>query len=209
MVDCKLMSTSVEVNAMICSVEGNLEDVTMYRQLVGSLIYLTLTRPHIAYAVSVISRFMQKPMKRHLEVVHRILRYAKGTIDYGILYNNDKEFEVVGYCDAEYVGDLDTHRSTTGYVFNMGSGAISWCSKRQPTVSLSSTEVEDRAAAMTTQECVWYNPIPIGSVGKAVEKHFNESGNSWKWMVKPPGIYHPAPIPSKANGESSHMTDNV
>lgn len=70
----------------------------------------------------------------------RILRYVKGTIDYGILYSYDKEFKVVGYYDADYAGDLDTRGSTTDYVFNLGSGAVSWCSKRQPTVSLSCTE---------------------------------------------------------------------
>ncbi|XP_019105476.2 uncharacterized mitochondrial protein AtMg00810-like [Beta vulgaris subsp. vulgaris] len=128
MVDCKPMSTPMEVNGRLCSVEGrDLEDVNMYRQLVGSLIYLTLTKPDIAYAVSVISRFMQKPVKRHLEAVRRILRYMKGTIDYGILYRNNKEIEVVEYCDADYAGDLDTRRSTTGYVFNLGTGAVSWC----------------------------------------------------------------------------------
>ncbi|XP_048503073.2 secreted RxLR effector protein 161-like [Beta vulgaris subsp. vulgaris] len=157
MVDCKPMSTPMEVNARLCSIEGkDLEDVTMYRQLV-EVLSISRYRPDIAYAVSVISRFMQKPMKRHLEVVRRILRYVKGTIDYGILYRNDKEIEVVGYCD--YAGDLDTRRSTTGYVFNLGSGAVSWCSKRQPTVSLSSTEAEYRAAAMATQECVWLTQL--------------------------------------------------
>ena len=129
--------------------------MTMYRQLVGSLIYLTLTRPDITYAVSVISRFMQKPKKPHLEAIKRILRYVKGSIDYGILYHNDRNFEVAGYCDADYAGDLDTRRSTTGYVFKLGSGAASWCSKRQPTVSLSSTKVEYRASAMATHECAW------------------------------------------------------
>ncbi|XP_019103702.1 uncharacterized mitochondrial protein AtMg00810-like [Beta vulgaris subsp. vulgaris] len=88
MINCKPMSTPVEVNARLYSVE-----------------------------VCVISQFMQKSMKRHLEAVHRILRYVKGTIDYGILYRNDKEFEVVGYCHADYAGDLDIRRSTTGYVF--------------------------------------------------------------------------------------------
>ncbi|XP_019104306.1 uncharacterized mitochondrial protein AtMg00810-like [Beta vulgaris subsp. vulgaris] len=150
MVHCKPMSTPVEVNARLCSVEGkDLEDLPMYKQLVGCLIYLTLTRPNIAYAVSVISRIMQKPMKRHLEVVHQILRYVKGTIDYGIMYHNDKEFEFVGYCDADYAGDFDIRRSTTGYVFNLGARVVSWCSKGQQTVSLSSTEAEYQEAAMT------------------------------------------------------------
>ncbi|XP_019104884.1 uncharacterized mitochondrial protein AtMg00240-like [Beta vulgaris subsp. vulgaris] len=108
MVDCKPMSPPVEVNARLCSVEGkDLEDVAMYRQLVGSLIYLTLITPDIAYALSVTSRFMQKLMKHQIEAVRQILRYMKGTTDYGILYCNEKEFEVVGYCDVDYAGDLD------------------------------------------------------------------------------------------------------
>ena len=131
----------------------------MYRQLVGSLIYLTLTQSDITYAVSVISRFMQKPKKLHLEAIKRILRFVKGSIDYGILYRNDRKFEVAGYCDADYAGDLDTRRSTTGYVFNLGSRAVSWCSKRQPTVSLSSTKAEYRASAMATRECVWLTQL--------------------------------------------------
>ncbi|XP_048502658.1 secreted RxLR effector protein 161-like [Beta vulgaris subsp. vulgaris] len=136
----------------------------------GSLIYLTLTRSDIAYAVSVISRFMQKPMKRHLEVVRRILWYVKGTIDYGIQYHNDKEIEVVKYCDADYARDLNTRRPTTSYVFNLGTGAVSWSINRQPTMSLSSTKAEYKATTMATQECVWltqllkdlYQPIDRG-----------------------------------------------
>ncbi|KAK6276560.1 hypothetical protein POUND7_006269 [Theobroma cacao] len=77
-----------------------------------------------------------------MEAVRRMLRYVKGKIDYGILYKKDKECKLVGYCDADYTGDYDTRRSTTGYVFKLGSGVISWCSKRQPTVSLSTTEAE-------------------------------------------------------------------
>ncbi|XP_057530072.1 uncharacterized mitochondrial protein AtMg00810-like [Amaranthus tricolor] len=118
----------MEVNTKLCSEIGKeLEDVTIYRQLVGSLIYLMLTQPDITYA---------------------------GSIDYGVLYRNDRNFEVVEYCDVDYAGDLDIRRSITGYVFSLGSGAILWCSKRQPTVSLSSTEAEYRASVMATQECV-------------------------------------------------------
>ena len=77
----------------------------MYRQLVGSLIYLTLIRPDITYAVIVVSRYMQNPKKPHLEVVRRILRYIKGTLDYGLYYKKDDKFELVGYCDANHAGD--------------------------------------------------------------------------------------------------------
>ena len=79
----------------------------------------------------------------------------KGTIDYGLLYKKGEDCKLVGYCDADYEGDHDTHRSTTGYVFMLGSGTISWCSKRQSTVSLSTTEAEYRAAAMAAQESTW------------------------------------------------------
>ena len=80
----------------------------MYRQLVGSLIYLTLTRPDISFVVGVVSRYMQNPKKSHLEAVRRILRYVKGTIDYGLLYKNGEDCKLVGYCDADYAGDHDT-----------------------------------------------------------------------------------------------------
>ncbi|KAF2322363.1 hypothetical protein GH714_012926 [Hevea brasiliensis] len=100
-------------------------------------------------------RFMQKPKKLHLDVTRRILQYIKGTADYGIFYKKGSTCELQGYCDVDYAGNLDIRRSTTRYVFNFGSGAISWCSKRQPAVSLSSTEAEYRAVAMAAQECAW------------------------------------------------------
>ena len=124
----------------------------MYRQIVGSLIYLTLTRLDIAFAVGVVSLFMQTPKKPHLEVVRRILRYVNGTIDFGLLYKKGGACKLVGYCDADYGGDHDTRQSTTGYVFNLGSRAISGCKKRQPMVSLSTTEAEYRVSAMAAQE---------------------------------------------------------
>ncbi|KAE8686769.1 Detected protein of unknown function [Hibiscus syriacus] len=148
--------TPMEPNIKMCAHEAkDLEDATMYRQLVGSLIYLTLTRPDISYAVGVMSRYMQNPKKPHLEAVRRILRYVKSTIDYGLLYKKGEDCKLVGYCDADYAGDHDTRRSTIGYVFKLGSGTISWCSKRQPTVSLSTTKAEYRAAAMAAQESTW------------------------------------------------------
>jgi len=122
---------------------------------VGSLIYLILTKLDITYAVSVVSRYMKNPKKPHLEVVRRILRYIKGTLDYCLYYKKDDKFELVGYCDTDFAGDHDTRRSTIDYMFSLGLVAVSWCSKRQPTVSLSSTETEYHAAAMAAQECTW------------------------------------------------------
>jgi hypothetical protein len=151
-----ILTIPMEPNAKLHAGEGkNLDDTTMYRQMVGSLIYLTLTRPDITYAVGIASRHMQNPKKPQLEAVKNILRYVKSTLDYDILYQKDKVCQITGYCDADYAGDYDTRRSTTGYVFSLGSGAVSWCSKRQPTVSLLTTEAEYRATAMAAQESTW------------------------------------------------------
>jgi len=160
MIDCKPMSTPMDPNARLQEDEGkDLEDVTMYRQLVGSLIYLALTRPDISYPVGVVSRYMSNPNKPHLDAVKQILRYVKGTINFGILYKETKDCQVMGYCNADYARDCGTRRSTIGYFFSLGSGPISWCSKRQPTVALSSTEAEYRSAAMAAQESTWLKQL--------------------------------------------------
>ncbi|KAM2426822.1 hypothetical protein ACFXTH_000984 [Malus domestica] len=91
------------------------------------------------------SRCMQNPKKPYLEAVRRILRYVKSTIDYGLLYKKGEDCKLIGYCNADFAGDHDTRRSTTGYVFRIGYGVVSWCSKRQPTMSLSTTEAEYKA----------------------------------------------------------------
>ena len=96
----------------------------MYRQLVGSLICLTLIRPDISYLVGVVSRYMSNLKKPQLDAVKRILRYVKDTISFGILYKETKDCQVMGYCDADYAGDCDTRRSTT-YFFSLGSVPIS------------------------------------------------------------------------------------
>ncbi|XP_024042735.1 uncharacterized protein LOC112099555 [Citrus clementina] len=156
MLECKPISTPMEPNGKMCAHEGkDLEDATMYRQLVDSLIYLTLTRPDISYAVGVMSRYMQNPKKTHLEAVRQVLRYVNSTINYGLLYKKGEDCKLVAYCDADYSGDHDTRRSITGYVFKLNFGTISWCSKRQPTISLSATKAEYRAAAMAAQGSTW------------------------------------------------------
>ncbi|XP_070049754.1 uncharacterized mitochondrial protein AtMg00810-like [Nicotiana tomentosiformis] len=127
MLGCKPIAIPIESNAKMCAHEGkDLEDVTMYRQLVGSLIYLTLTRPNLSFLIGVMSHYMHNPKKHHTEVVRRMLRYVKSSIDYGLLYEKGDDCKVVGYCDADYAAGHDTRRSTTGFVFKLGAGAISW-----------------------------------------------------------------------------------
>lgn len=104
--------------------------------------YLTATRPDIMLSVNFISRFMEKPGSNHWEAAKRFLRYVKGTIEYGIFYDAHVPIKHVGYIDSDLGRNTDDSRSTSGYVFNLGSGAISWCSKKQPIVALSTTEAK-------------------------------------------------------------------
>ncbi|KAL7598636.1 hypothetical protein Lser_V15G26849 [Lactuca serriola] len=156
MLDSKPAVTPMDANVKFSATTGReLEDASMYRNIVGRLIYLTLTIPNIAFAVGVLSRFMQNPRKPHLDAVRRVLRYIKMTLNWGISFKKGEESKLSGYCDADYVGDVNTRRSTTCYLFMLGSSVVTWCSKRQPIVSLSTTEAEYRVAAMAAQECVW------------------------------------------------------
>lgn len=127
-----------------------------YRELVGSLMYLSIaTRPDITYAVGIVSRYLEKPTIAHETAAKRILKYLRGTINFGIFYSNSDEIKLIGYSDADYAGDSDTRRSTSGYFFEFGNGPISWCSERQKCVSLSTTEAEYIAASNAVKELVW------------------------------------------------------
>ena len=132
---CKPISTPLEQNVKLGNNDDSKEvDGTLYRQLVGSLNYLTTTRLDIAYLVSILSQFMAKPHENHGKATKRVLRYLKGTIDFGIEYTNDFDVELTGFSDSDWAGDLDDKKSTTGYAFSIGSGIVSWSSKKQPTI---------------------------------------------------------------------------
>ena len=152
MMDCNNVITPTETGIKL-QIDGDEKEVdpTLYKQIVGSLRYLCNTRPDIAYCVGLISRFMEKPKTPHFLAAKRILRYVKGTLDLGILYpysQKNIEGEVFGYSDSDWCGDKDDRKSTTGYVFKFGTSPISWCSKKQSVVALSTCEAEYIAAAM-------------------------------------------------------------
>ena len=117
--------------------------------------YLTATRPDIMFAISLISRFMERPKEAHWQAAKRILRYVKGTKRFGILYTTSKYSDLIGYTDSDWAGSIDDRRSTTSYVFHMGSGTISWASKKQPIVALSTAEAEYVAATAAACLAIW------------------------------------------------------
>ncbi|GAA0143493.1 transmembrane signal receptor [Lithospermum erythrorhizon] len=121
--------------------EGKLVDETYYKQIVGSQMYLTSTRPDLMFATSLISRYMSKPTDLHLQIAKKILRYLKGTTQFGIFYQTGcREGDLEVYTDSDYAEDMDDRKSTSGYVFKFSSGVVAWTSKKQPIVSLSTTK---------------------------------------------------------------------
>jgi hypothetical protein len=139
--------------------QGPSVDATLFKRLVGSLMYLTSTRPDIMFGVSLISRFMDKPKESHWRARKRILRYIAGTKNFGILYTFSDDCKLIGYTDSDWGGSMDDRKSTFGYIFHLGSGAVSWASKKQPIVTLSSAEAEYVAATSASCQAVWLRRV--------------------------------------------------
>jgi hypothetical protein len=127
-----------------------------YSELVGSLLYLAVcTRPDIAQSVGALARYMAKPAHEHWQAAKGVVRYLACTADFGVNFGATKHKSLIGYCDADYAGDLATRRSTTGYVFILNGGAITWSSRLQKTVAVSTAEAEYMAAAGAVKEALW------------------------------------------------------
>jgi hypothetical protein len=121
MSDCNPIATPMELGAKLSKLEeGEVMNSNTYQSMISSLRYLTCTRPDIAFIVGVASRFMEEPRYPHLKAVKRILRCVKGTEDLGLFYQKTYIFELIGYVDSDWYGDIDDRKSTSGYVFYMG-----------------------------------------------------------------------------------------
>jgi len=131
-----------------------------YAELVGGLMYLaTCTRPDIALSVGTLARYMSNPMSDHWKAAKSVLRYVASTVDLGIRFSRGSSTSVVAYCDADYAGDPDTRKSTSGNVFLMHGGVISWSSRLQPTVAMSTAEAEFISAAFAVKESLWLKKL--------------------------------------------------
>lgn len=150
------VATPMELGTKFSKFEGgDRVDASKYRSLVGSLRYLTCTRPDISYSVGVVSRFMEEPKYAHWKAMKRILRYIKGTKSLGLFYSESSEFELKGYSDSDWCGDVDDRKSTSGFVFYLGDTAFTWVSKKQPIVTLSTCEAEYVAASWCVCHAIW------------------------------------------------------
>lgn len=156
---CKPVATPVEPKGKYKPTKEKPVDKGMYQRLVGKLIYLSHTRPDIAFAVSLVSQYMHNPSEEHLDAVYRILRYLKKTPGNGLLFKKNEKRGVEAFTDADWAGSVEDRRSTTGYCTKVWGNLVTWRSKKQPVVARSSAEAELRALAQGVCELIWIKRI--------------------------------------------------
>ncbi|KAL0552084.1 hypothetical protein IC582_011180 [Cucumis melo] len=127
----------------------------LYRSMIGSLLYLTTSKLDIAYVVGICVWYQSDPRTSHLNAVKRIIKYVHGTTDFGILYSYDTSSKLDGYCNADWAGSADDRKSTSSGCFFLGNNLVSWFSKKQNCVSLSTTEAEYIAAGIEYTQMRW------------------------------------------------------
>ncbi|XP_027337134.1 uncharacterized protein LOC113850791 [Abrus precatorius] len=160
MENSKPVSTPVEEKLKLTiEAEGKRIEPTYYKSLIGSLRYLTATTPDIVFGVGLLSRLMEEPRACHVQGAKRIFRYIKGTLTDGNFYANNVNVKLVDYTDNDWTGDIETRKSTSGYTFHLGSGAISWSSKKQPIVAFSIAEAEYISEASYATQAIWLRRI--------------------------------------------------
>ncbi|KAJ9540987.1 hypothetical protein OSB04_027493 [Centaurea solstitialis] len=154
--NAKIMKTPMSPSCALDSdPDEKAVDVTTYRGMIGSLMYLTASRPDIMFSTCLCARYQSKPKESHLKAVKRIFRYLKGTVNLGLWYPKGSGYELTGYTDADHGGCKLDRKSTTGHIQFLGDKLVSWASKKQNCVSLSTAEAEYVAAASCCSQIIW------------------------------------------------------
>ena len=150
---------------------GESVDVTLYRSMIGCLLYLIASRPDIAFSVGICSRFQSNSKVLQLNAIKRIIKYVGGTCDYELFYSKESNLSFVGFSDSDWAGNADDRKNTTGGCFYVGANLVAWMSKKQNYVSLSTTKVEYIAARSCCSQLLW------------MKKHLGDYGISQDTMV--------------------------
>ncbi|XP_017984383.1 PREDICTED: uncharacterized mitochondrial protein AtMg00810-like [Theobroma cacao] len=162
MESCKPVYTTLAIGDKLIKNDGADEaNGLIYRSIIGSILYLAATRPDIMFSTSLLSRFMQSPSEIHFKAAKRVLRYIKGTVNYGIKYSRTDSSELQGYIDSDWAGSLDDSKSTRGFCFSFSSGMFSWNSKKQEVVAQSSVEAEYIAISTVVNHIQWLRKILV------------------------------------------------
>ncbi|KAI4312157.1 hypothetical protein MLD38_037000 [Melastoma candidum] len=139
--EAKSVPTPLVANLKLVKDDGSdAADATLFRSIIGSLLYLSTSHPDLMFAASYLSRFMQSPSQIHLCAAKRVLRYVKGTVDFSIRFVKNKSSNLQGFCDSDWTGSIEDSKSTSGFSFSFGSGVFAWNSKKQEVVAQSSAE---------------------------------------------------------------------
>ena len=163
MSQCKDVTTPGDRNVYLNDSKGEVDKKT-YMQIVGSLIYTLHARPDVAHAINVVCRFMNEPNATHMRAARCVLRYLSGTTNYGLKYMNDDdkyrdEMNIVCYCDADWAGDKTDRKSTSGYCVYVNDNLISWNTKKQQSVALSTAEAELMGIVEVVKEAKWMSML--------------------------------------------------
>ncbi|XP_028126815.1 uncharacterized protein LOC114323414 [Camellia sinensis] len=151
--DTKISDTPIELNVKVYTIDGvPLNDPTLYRELVGCLVYLMVTRPDLAYAIHVVNQFVSTPRCTHCTALVQILRYFRGTIFQGLLLSYTSSLELVAYADADWAGDITDRKFIFSFRMFLGDSLITWKSKKQTVVAYSIAEAEYRPMTHVTVE---------------------------------------------------------
>jgi hypothetical protein len=163
MLEYKPMNTPMEAKLkLLVDTSSDLIDATLYRQIIGSLMYLTNTKPDICFSVNTLSQFLVEARRVHLVATKHVMRYLKGTIDYGLSYDGDHNFTLSGYTDSDWARSVADRKSTSGCCFSLGSAMISWQSRKQSSIALSTAEAEYIAACSASCEAIWLRKLLTG-----------------------------------------------
>jgi hypothetical protein len=160
MMDCKSMDTPMNADIRKVKVlDSDPVDPSLYRQLIRSLMYLVNTQPDICFVVNTLSQFQVEPRQEHWIVAKHVLRYIRGTIKYGLRYTSSSNIQLHGFTDSDWAESAEDRKSTSGMCFSLGSVMISWGSRKQNSIALSTAEEEYMEAYEVCTEAVWLRKL--------------------------------------------------
>nr|GEU96890.1 ribonuclease H-like domain, reverse transcriptase, RNA-dependent DNA polymerase [Tanacetum cinerariifolium] len=191
MIDCNETLIPMDPGIKLTMVtEGTMISSTDYRSLIGCLRYLLHTRPDLSYSVGLLSRFMQEPREQHMKAIRQVLRYVKGTKDYGITYKHNGGNEIHGFSDSSYGVNTQEGKGTTGIIFYYGESPISWSIQKQATVALSSCESEFIAATAAATQALWLKRLLSKLTHSQEEKVTIQVDNKFAIALMKNPIFH-------------------
>jgi hypothetical protein len=156
MEDSKPVGTPMVIGCKLSKDDDSVDvDQSSYRSMIGSVLYITTSRPDIMHAIGMVGRFQSAPKQSHLQAVKRIFRYLKETMTYGLWYPRNQNFQLTAYSDADWANCVDERKSTSGGAFFLGDSLVKWLSKKQGSISLSTTEAEYISTATCCTQVLW------------------------------------------------------